>query len=119
MLSFKDWEAFACSHVSIRNELDSLTALVLDWRKMELKYVKLQCNNRYSVDTRVKYNSGHCICFCSSWKGLLLACADETKTDCGRWWFHLKSLCHSQTLKGTSQLNVCSLISVDMYQRVR
>lgn len=101
MLSFKDWEAFACSHVSIRTELDSLTALVLDWRKMELKYVKLQCNNRYSVDTRVKYNSDHCIFFCSSWKGLLLACAEEMKTECGRWWFHLKSLCHSQTVKGT------------------
>ena len=42
----------------------------------------------------------------SSWKGLLLACDEEMKTASGKWWFHLRSLCHSQTTEGNSHFPI-------------
>jgi len=42
----------------------------------------------------------------SSWKGLLLACDGEMKTASGKWWFHLRSLCHSQAMEGNSHFPI-------------
>ena len=36
----QDWEAYAASHVSLCTQLEALTQLILDWRRMELKYNK-------------------------------------------------------------------------------
>lgn len=38
-LCIQDWEAYAASHVSLCTQLEALTQLILDWRRMELKYV--------------------------------------------------------------------------------
>ena len=44
----QEWEAFASSHVSLGKQLQPLTQLILDWRKIELKYVvrKFLCNSK-------------------------------------------------------------------------
>ena len=46
-VSTQEWEAFASSHVSLGKQLQPLTQLILDWRKIELKYVvrKFLCNS--------------------------------------------------------------------------
>ena len=42
-VSFKDWEAYAASHVSLCSQLEQLTHLILDWRKLELRFVSVVC----------------------------------------------------------------------------
>ena len=39
LLCIQDWEAYAASQVSLCTQLEALTQLILDWRRMELKYV--------------------------------------------------------------------------------
>ena len=36
-LLMQDWEGYACSRLSLSMQLSSLTELVLEWRKLELK----------------------------------------------------------------------------------
>ena len=37
LCSFKDWEEYAASHVSLGPQLESITQLILDWRARELR----------------------------------------------------------------------------------
>lgn len=37
---FQDWENNASRSVSLRNELEPITQLIIQWRKLELKYVE-------------------------------------------------------------------------------
>lgn len=39
----QDWEAYAASHVSLSSQLEALTQIILDWRRLELKYVCALC----------------------------------------------------------------------------
>ena len=38
MLLYQDWESNAAKHVSLKDHLDNVTSLIIQWRKMELKY---------------------------------------------------------------------------------
>lgn len=38
MFVWKDWESNAAKHVSLKDHLDNVTHLIIQWRKMELKY---------------------------------------------------------------------------------
>ena len=37
--TLQDWEAYASSGVSLYSQLEALTQLILDWRRLELKLV--------------------------------------------------------------------------------
>jgi midasin len=61
----QDWEAYAASHVSLRQQLDQLTQLILDWRRLELR----------------------------SWRSLFEECSSGVQCEGSKWWFHIYSLC--------------------------
>jgi midasin len=72
----QDWEAYAASHVSLGSQLEELTMLVLDWRRMEFK----------------------------SWHSLLSDCSCDTQREGAKWWFHMYSLCQESITIGHANI---------------
>jgi midasin len=44
----QDWEAYASSGVSLYGQLEALSQLILDWRRLELKLVMIVLHNQLS-----------------------------------------------------------------------
>jgi midasin len=76
----QDWEAYAASHVSLCTQLEALTQLILDWRRMEL----------------------------NSWRSLLAIWSTEVQQQSSKWWFHLHSLCQESV--STDHVNIEQLL---------
>lgn len=49
MLEFQDWESNAASFVSISVQLREVTDMVVEWRKLELRWAFLWLENLLSV----------------------------------------------------------------------
>lgn len=42
IFSMQDWESNAAKHVSMMTELSEITAVIIEWRKLELRYILTQ-----------------------------------------------------------------------------
>ncbi|PFX16223.1 Midasin [Stylophora pistillata] len=68
----QDWESNAAKHVSLRDHLDNVTQLIIQWRKMELK----------------------------CWSTLLDVTTVNSAAKASQWWFHIySSLVQSRTIE--------------------
>ncbi|XP_074625737.1 midasin-like [Acropora palmata] len=74
----QDWESNAAKHVSLREHLDKVTQLIIQWRKMELK----------------------------CWSSLLDVTSDEAAARSSHWWFHIYNLL--QQFRTGSAENACT-----------
>ncbi|KAG7192420.1 uncharacterized protein KQ657_001821 [Scheffersomyces spartinae] len=85
-----EWEKYASSQVSLKDEFDELTRLIIDWRKLEL----------------------------STWNSLFEFEEKSFEKEIGKWWFHLFEIIivplFTEQDNDTSSIGIVSALNIFM-----